>query len=256
MIPVLDVMGGQVVRAIGGRRSEYRPIQSRLTQSTHPADIAEAMLRAAQATEMYIADLDAITGRGAISKPVVELIHTLTCRVWVDVGIGEGADGSDLPTLPRICPVVGFETARTWEVLLETRQRKGLGPVALSIDMRAGELIGNWRGWDLSGPRDVAGLARCATRQGVGTLIVLDLTRVGTGDGCGTEPLLQSLRDEFPDVELIAGGGVRTWDHVDRLADAGADAVLIASALHDRTVMVPRPGYDNASDRSASPVNR
>ena len=76
--------------------------------------------------------------------------------------------------------------------------------------------------------------------MGVRALIVLDLARVGTGTGTGTEPLLRAIRDEFPGVDLIAGGGVRTWADVDRLSEAGASGVLVASAIHDGTLRVPR----------------
>ncbi|HEY1191505.1 MAG TPA: HisA/HisF-related TIM barrel protein, partial [Gemmata sp.] len=66
------------------------------------------------------------------------------------------------------------------------------------------------------------------------------LARVGTGTGSGTEPLLRAIRAEFPELDLIAGGGVRTWDDVDRLGEAGATGVLVASALHDGTLSAPR----------------
>jgi phosphoribosylformimino-5-aminoimidazole carboxamide ribotide isomerase len=84
-------------------------------------------------------------------------------------------------------------------------------------------------------------LVRRVVAMGVGTLIVIDLARVGTGRGCGTENLLRAIRKGFPEVELIAGGGVRSWADVDRLGDAGADAVLIASALHDGRITYPPP---------------
>src|SRR5438270_567379 len=42
VIPVLDLKGGQVVRGIGGRRAEYRPIISVLTDSAKPLDVARA----------------------------------------------------------------------------------------------------------------------------------------------------------------------------------------------------------------------
>jgi phosphoribosylformimino-5-aminoimidazole carboxamide ribotide isomerase len=107
--------------------------------------------------------------------------------------------------------------------------------------MRHGELVGDWQAWGLVNDRDALGLARRVVELGVRTLIVLDLARVGTGSGTGTEPLVRAIRGEFPDVELIAGGGVKTWADVDRLGEAGADAVLVASALHDGTLRVPRP---------------
>ena len=36
IIPVLDVLGGCVVRGVGGRRDEYRPIVSKLCNSREP----------------------------------------------------------------------------------------------------------------------------------------------------------------------------------------------------------------------------
>jgi phosphoribosylformimino-5-aminoimidazole carboxamide ribotide isomerase len=130
--------------------------------------------------------------------------------------------------------VVGFETARAWETLWAVQQTPGFGPIAFSIDLKNGQLLGDWRGWGLDGPDDVLGLARQVVQRGIRTLIVLDLARVGTGTGCGTEQLLCNLRNEHTDIDLIAGGGVRSWEDVDRLGTAGANAVLVASALHNR----------------------
>jgi hypothetical protein len=42
ILPVLDLMNGVVVRGVGGRRSEYRPVASRLAVSADPADVAAA----------------------------------------------------------------------------------------------------------------------------------------------------------------------------------------------------------------------
>jgi phosphoribosylformimino-5-aminoimidazole carboxamide ribotide isomerase len=56
------------------------------------------------------------------------------------------------------------------------------------------------------------------------------------GGGAGTEALVSRAKERFAGVEVVAGGGVRDWDDVRRLEDAGADAVLVASALHDGTL--------------------
>ena len=69
--------------------------------------------------------------------------------------------------------------------------------------------------------------------HGVESLIVLDLARVGTGQGSGTDNLIRAIRKRWPKVELIAGGGVKNRDDLALLEEAGADAVLVASALHD-----------------------
>ena len=60
IIPVIDLLGGQVVRGIGGRRSEYRPIESQLVAGSDPGAIATAFVEHFGATTCYVADLDAI----------------------------------------------------------------------------------------------------------------------------------------------------------------------------------------------------
>jgi phosphoribosylformimino-5-aminoimidazole carboxamide ribotide isomerase len=235
IVPVLDVMNGQVVRAVGGRRDEYRPVVSTLTNSTEPLEVAQALLAATGASELYVADLDAIRERNGVAPAVRGLSERVEAPVWLDAGIGR-TDVLDFPESPRLRPVVGFETCRVPEILLETLCDPLRRPVAFSLDLRDGRLLGNWRAWGLNTDRDVMPLARRVVGMGVGTLIVLDLARVGTGGGTGTEPLLRAIRAEYPGVDLLAGGGVRTWDDVDRLGEAGASGVLVASALHDGTL--------------------
>src|SRR5262245_8374983 len=86
IIPVLDVMKGQVVRAVGGRRDEYRPIVSKLTASTEPLEVAKALLDATGANELYVADLDAIRNRKGATPEVRELLHSVSVPVWLDCG--------------------------------------------------------------------------------------------------------------------------------------------------------------------------
>jgi phosphoribosylformimino-5-aminoimidazole carboxamide ribotide isomerase len=64
-------------------------------------------------------------------------------------------------------------------------------------------------------------------------MIVLDLAQVGMGQGVGTEPLCRALRSLAPELEIIAGGGVRSLADLRSLAAAGCNAALVASALHD-----------------------
>jgi phosphoribosylformimino-5-aminoimidazole carboxamide ribotide isomerase len=289
LIPVLDVMNGQVVRAVGGRRNEYRPLQSQLVQSTDPRTVAAALLDVTGAEELYLADLDAIQGRVKSGVEVLNLLEGATVPIWLDGGFGGGLEIPSLSDLPFVSPVIGFETCKTPEYLrdqLSCRVGRGfarptrtsqaveggshpmnrdsihaiepsqfhasdslitrsvmttLQHLAFSIDLRDGELIGDWRGWGLRDAGDSLGLARTVVQMGCGSLIVLDLARVGTGNGCGTDELLRAIRTEFPEIELIAGGGVKSWGDIDRLGKCGADAVLVASALHDGRLTLPQP---------------
>src|SRR5881398_3704297 len=85
-IPVLDLLGGQVVRGIGGRRHEYRPVVSGLTASSAPLDVARAFAERFGLRELYLADLDAIAGAGPGWATYAGL-RAAGFALWVDAGV-------------------------------------------------------------------------------------------------------------------------------------------------------------------------
>jgi len=218
IIPVIDLKGGVVVRAVAGRRDEYRPIRSRLVDSPDPRHVAQRLLAATGSSELYVADLDAITSGNSVETRVREFLTVVGVTVLFDGGFRSHPSDSDFP--PPVRPVIASETFG--------RPTPARSRWAFSIDLNDGAAVGN-----VGSPRSLAGDAVAA---GFRTLIVLDLARVGTGDGPGTLALLGEIRKRFPDLELIAGGGIRGEDDLARLTDAGADAVLVATALHDGRV--------------------
>jgi phosphoribosylformimino-5-aminoimidazole carboxamide ribotide isomerase len=236
IIPVLDVMDGAVVRAVGGRRDEYRPVVSKLIDSTEPVEVAKALLGATGADALYVADLDAITGADRSGRAVTSLAEQCGCRLFADVGIRTKADFARVPRAKNVVPILGSETLVGTDAALQAGGYY-LDEWAFSLDLFNGRLLGDWSAWtdfDVRSDVDVWEMAATAVWNcGAGTLIVIDLANVGTGAGPGTEYWCRKIRATLPEVNLIAGGGVRTWEDIDRLGEAGADSVLVASALHD-----------------------
>src|SRR5262249_34020110 len=103
-------MGGVVVRAVRGRRDEYRPVVSQLTDSTEPIRVAKALLEAADAAELYVADLDMIRGGDEVSPAVVELTKAVRVKTWLDVGVRANRDLDLLPPGEHVCAVIASET--------------------------------------------------------------------------------------------------------------------------------------------------
>lgn len=234
IIPVLDVMDGQAVRAVGGRRELYRPLESRITDSTDPATVAEALLAAAGTNELYVADIDAI-GRHRPRLGWLKPLADRGCRLLVDAGLRVATDARLILDAGASAVVAATETVRSLAELRALLSAVGPERVILSLDLRNGRLVGDAAVWGDAGNPSAA--VASAVGFGVRRVIVLDLARVGTGIGMGTESLCVGLRASFPELELIAGGGVRTWDDVERAAKAGADGVLVASGLHDGTLV-------------------
>ena len=224
ILPVLDIKEGQVVRGIGGRRQEYGPVVSRLTPSCRPGDVAWAFRAEFGLHEMYLADLDAIAGAPP-ALPVYDELRALGFQLWVDAGIRQARMAAPLAGAGVGRIVVGLETAGPGAVADACREWGG-GRVAFSLDLSDGRPLGR-------PSADAWQIAAQAVADGAGGLIVLDLARVGTGQGVGTESLCRRLVAAYPDVEVIAGGGVRDVADLKRLQDLGIQGVLVASALHD-----------------------
>ena len=232
IVPVIDVLNGVVVRAVGGRREEYRPIRSSLIDSTDPLTVAQAMADAVKSRTIYVADLDAITSE----RNNLEQIHALSkagFEVWADIGVVASEQLHLFKAGGRIVPVIASETVRHLRTFDDAVNEFGERGVIASVDLRGGELLGRWDYWGYQKP--LAGFAYAGNlyRRGVRRFLVLDLEAVGERQGVTTVDLCRAMKEELEDIELIAGGGIRDPNDVDRLATVGVDAVLLSTAIHD-----------------------
>jgi phosphoribosylformimino-5-aminoimidazole carboxamide ribotide isomerase len=73
---------------------------------------------------------------------------------------------------------------------------------------------------------------------GVSRVIVLDLTRVGSGEGVNEDFLKKVLKTVAMDV--YAGGGVRDLEDLVKLKDLGVSGVLVATALHSGKISIEK----------------
>jgi len=233
IIPVLDIMNGQVVRGVAGDRANYAPIRSALVDSSEPEIVARALIRATSAEAIYIANLDML--RWGTSEFDVRILPEWNGTIFLDIG-----GLSQEPPDARFRMIAAFEVGERVAFVRETfQQHRAAKPPAFSVDLRNGSLIGAWAEWGLRSPKDAIGLVDRVWEIGFRTVIVLDVARVGVGQGTGTEALCIAIRERYPAMEIITGGGVRSWDDVNRLADCGIDGVLVASAIHDGTLKFP-----------------
>lgn len=213
-------MAGDVVLAQAGRRDAYRPLATPLCRSSRPDAVVARLLDLHPFRHLYIADLDAILGRGG-HEPVIEAIRRNypDLELWVDAGFA------------------GPEAARAW-------QARGLGRAVLGSEslaaapgrdeLPAGAVLSlDFKDDAFAGPARLL----AEPERWPAEVIVMTLARVGTGTGPDLARLaalrLAALRRAAPAARLHAAGGVRHAGDLAELARAGAAGVLLASALHD-----------------------
>lgn len=226
LIPVIDLLGGQVVRGKGGDRQAYRPIVSALCGSHDPLTVARVLCAHCQSRQLYLADLDVLMG-GMVQRTVLTtLLQGLPeLELWLDAGFSDAGAAraliSGLGALGRrVVPVFGSETLRSLDGLQAAGgpDHEAAEPV-LSLDRRGPQRLDAAGCWEAP--------ARWPRR-----VIVMTMERVGSGAGPDLDTLA-ALRRVAPGTMLIGAGGVRDEADLARAHEAGADAWLVASALHD-----------------------
>jgi HisA/HisF family protein len=234
VVGVIDLKDGTAVHAVRGERERYRPVRSVIGGDDGDAlALARAFRAELGLDELYVADLDAIVGDGENSATIGALARD--ARVMVDAGVSEPARAQALLHLGAHRVIVGTETLTGPDALDRLLAELPDGALVLSVDLREGRL--------LSPDPQLAGLGALDAvahlhRAGMREAIVLDLARVGSAAGPDVA-LIAEIHGAFPDLELLAGGGVRAVDDLRALDAAGAAGALVATALH-RGVIGPR----------------
>lgn len=209
IIPVLDLMSGGVVRAAAGRRDAYRPLTTPLASSNAPEAVVAGFLHLHPFTEIYVADLDAILGRGdnsAVSRMLCERFPNT--RFWLDAGKTEPGDASHVT-------IVGSESLAPHKPPPDFSSERR---IVLSLD---------FHGDDFLGPPRLLAAPQLWPRR----VIVMTLARVGMGEGPDVERLA-AIKRTAGAREIFAAGGVRDGRDIEELARLRLAGALVASALH------------------------
>jgi len=214
---VLDLKQGVVVHARMGRRDEYRPIETPLSPTSDPVDVARGLLRVHPFATLYVADLDAIARNGDNHAALARLRAAFPqVTLWVDNGICDCCSARDWLEAGWGQLVLGSETQRDCTVV---HHLAGDARVVLSLD---------FRGPTFQGPRALLDDAACWPQK----VIAMTLARIGSDAGPDLERLC-AIRDAAPGRQVYAAGGVRDAADLVSLKRADIAGALVASSLHE-----------------------
>lgn len=221
VIPVIDLRAGRVVRAVAGRRDQYKPLSGPLCTSSDPLDVVAALRRVRPFALFYLADLDAIQDGGDNRAVVTELLAAFpSVAYWLDAGFGEPRRALSWPLSGRLRPVLGSESqcdAASFRALC--RRLADRRPL-LSLDFRDGEFLG---------PGELLSQPESWPEE----VILMRLDRVGVGQG--PDATLPAAAGQAR-RRWYAAGGVRDEADLRALEAQGYAGALVASALHAGTL--------------------
>lgn len=219
LIPVIDLMDGLVVHAKRGDRVNYRPIQSQLCASSAPHEIINSLLELYPFKRLYIADINAIQGRGDHAE-VVNTIkrHYPMIEIWLDAAI-DNPDSAKAWQQQGVVCVIGSESISAMNDYCDIRKLLK-NRFVLSLDFNQAGFLGP----------DVLLQDNTLWPE---RLIAMTLDRVGSAAGPDMEKLYM-LRSRHP--QIYAAGGIRSFADMMALAPAGIAGALIASILHSGSI--------------------
>ena len=221
VIPVIDLMGGVVVRARMGDRASYQPLESPLSRTSDPVAVVNGLLSVYPFSTLYAADLDAIQANGE-NIPTLRRIRAEfpALQMWVDNGRADPAALEALIGADLGAPVIGSESQRNSALIA---QHRGSRRIILSLD---------FRGDAFQGPGQILAEPALWPRR----IIVMTLAQVGSAAGPDLARFA-AIRSIAGGREIYAAGGVRDTTDLLALKAAGASGALIATALHERRIV-------------------
>lgn len=231
VIPVIDILNGRVVHAVKGNRSQYGPLRSVLTQSTDPLEVAKTF-KSLGFSQLYVADLDAIIECTSDFTVLKQIAHATGLELLVDAGITSLNRAQALLEAGVSKLIIGTETLQNKQFAGEAVGRFGAERVMLSLDLKEGKVL---VGKGFAGSTKPLELLSEFRAMGLSQVIVLDLSRVGSGLGVDLA-FLKKVLDVS--VEVYVGGGVRDMADLLALKEAGIHGALVATALHTGKITI------------------
>ena len=226
IIPVIDILDGVAVHAVKGKRSEYQPLKSVLCASANPLDVALAF-KALGFSELYVADLDAIMTGQPNFAVLNQIANATGLSLMVDAGMADLERAEKLVKSNVAKVIIGTETLPRLSFVREAVESLGKERIVVSLDLKGGTVLSGFTLGKFSSPSD---LLLEFQRMGVEQVIVLDLARVGSGEGVNTPLLTAALQNRI--VSVLVGGGVRDIADLLELKRMAVSGVLVATALH------------------------
>lgn len=224
IIPAIDIIGGKCVRLTKGDYDKQR------TYADNPAEMA-AELESLGARRLHVVDLDGAKSRHIVNTATLEQITERTNLV-VDFGGGIKSE-DDIERAFRFgasMVTVGSVAVTDKALMQRWIDTYGAERIILGADVRDGRISVN--GWKEDSQEEIADFLEYYINKGVTKVLCTDISRDGMLMGPSLK-LYRKILQRFPDLYLIASGGVSGVGDIRELDSAGVPAVVFGKAFYE-----------------------
>ena len=236
LIPAIDIIDGQCVRLTKGdydQKTVYRD---------SPAEVAKEFEKIGF-KRLHVVDLDGAKSKHIVNDQVLQAITTET-KLTVDFGGGIKTDediekafaaGASMVT-------VGSIAVTNPELFIGWLEKYGPERMILGADVRHGKISIN--GWKEDSEEDLLPFLKKYIDAGVRNVLCTEISKDGTLSGPAID-LYQKMMAAYPQLHLIASGGVSSIDDIKALDAAGIPAVVFGKAIYEGRIDLNQLIMDN-----------
>ena len=223
LIPAIDIINGQCVRLTKGDYDQK-------TVYGQPLDMAREFERTGF-RRLHVVDLD-----GAKSKHIVniDVLRSLTAETSLTVDFGGGIKTDDDMQKAfdngAAMVTVGSIAVTDPDRFMGWLEKYGAERIILGADVRNGKISIN--GWKEDSTEDLLPFLQKYINAGVRNVLCTEISKDGTLAGPAID-LYKRVMDAYPQLHLIASGGVSSIEDIKALDAAGIPAVVFGKAIYE-----------------------
>ena len=224
LIPAIDIIGGQCVRLTKGdydQKTVYRD---------SPAEVAKEFEEIGF-KRLHVVDLDGAKSKHIVNEQVLKAITNKT-HLTVDFGGGIKTDEDIEKAFAAGASMVtiGSIAVTSPDLFMGWLEKYSAERIILGADVRHGKISIN--GWKEDSSEDLLPFLKKYVDAGVSNVLCTEISKDGTLAGPAIE-LYQSMMAAYPELHLIASGGVSSIEDIHALDAAGIPAVVFGKAIYE-----------------------
>lgn len=230
LIPAIDLIDGKCVRLTKGDYNQKK------VYNENPVEIAKGFEEMGF-KRLHVVDLDGARSKHIVNVDVLKAITTET-NLIVDFGGGikseediekAFANGASLVT-------IGSIAVTQPELFLKWLDQYGAEKLILGADVKNGMISIN--GWKEDSAEQLLPFLKKYIDHGVKNVLCTEISKDGTLQGPALQ-LYQEIMVAYPQLHLIASGGVSSNEDIIALDQAGIPAVVFGKAFYEGKINIP-----------------
>ncbi len=224
IIPALDLINGKCVRLTMGNYSLQK------VYNEHPLEVAK-MFEDAGFTRLHMVDLDGAKAGKLVNLQVLETVASNT-GLTIDFGGGVKniADVGQVFNAGAAIVTIGSLAAKNPEVLEEWLMEFGADKFLIGADVLDEKI--KIHGWQDDAGINIFDFIPNMMALGVRNIFCTDISKDGVMLGPSIQ-LYQDIMEAYPELNLIASGGVSNMHDVNELKAIGCDGAIIGKAIYE-----------------------